>query len=214
MLAVSDTGTGMSPETVAHIFEPFYTTKESGRGTGLGLSTVYGIVKQSGGYIWVYSEKGKGSTFKVYLPRVDEHAEEEVQQKVPFSGQRGTETVLLAEDEEAVRDLVETILSGQGYEVIVARDPQHAEEIAANFPREIQLLLTDVVMPGTSGRELAARIMVSRPGIHVLFMSGYTENVVTSGGMLEQGLAFLQKPFSPGVLVQRIREVLSHSSTT
>jgi PAS domain S-box-containing protein len=213
MLAVSDTGVGMDAATVAHIFEPFFTTKESGRGTGLGLSTVYGIVKQSGGYVWVYSEPQKGSTFKVYLPRVDDLVEQEEPRFVPFGQHRGSEVVLLVEDEEAVRDLVRTILTGQGYEVLVARDPQHAEALASKFPGEIHLLLTDVVMPGTSGRELAARIMGTRPGIHVLYMSGYTENVITSGGMLERGLAFLQKPFSPAVLVQKIREVLSRTPT-
>ncbi len=213
MLAVSDMGVGMDEETIAHIFEPFFTTKEGGRGTGLGLSTVYGIVKQSGGYIWVYSEPGKGSTFKVYLPRVEETAEEPEGKTVPFTEQRGTETILLVEDEEAVRDLVQTILAGHGYEVIVARDPQHAEEVAAKFPGDVHLLLTDVVMPGTSGRELAARIMAKRPAIHVLYMSGYTENVVTSGGLLEEGLAFLQKPFSPAVLIQKVHEVLRHTST-
>lgn len=214
MLAVSDNGVGMDAGTVAHIFEPFYTTKESGRGTGLGLSTVYGIVKQSGGYVWVYSEPGKGSTFKVYLPRVEESVESHEPKSVPFAAQRGSEVVLLVEDEEAVRDLVRTILARQGYEVIVAQDPQHAEVIASKFPGEIHLLLTDVVMPGTSGRELASRIIVARPGIRVLHMSGYTENVVTSGGLLEQGLAFLQKPFAPSALVQKIREVLSHTPTT
>jgi CheY-like chemotaxis protein len=208
MLAVSDTGVGMDAGTVAHIFEPFYTTKESGRGTGLGLSTVYGIVKQSGGYIWVYSEPGNGSTFKVYLPLVEDLVEHEEPKLVPFVEQRGTEVVLLVEDEEAVRDLVHTILTGQGYDVIVALDPRHAEEIAKNYPGEIHMLLTDVVMPVTSGRELAARIMKTRPGIRVLYMSGYTENVITSGGLLERGLAFLQKPFSPAVLVQKVREVL------
>jgi PAS domain S-box-containing protein len=213
MLAVSDTGVGMDAGTVAQIFEPFFTTKESGRGTGLGLSTVYGIVKQSGGYIWVYSELGKGSTFKVYLPLVENVLEHEEPKRVPLSQQRGSEVVLLVEDEEAVRDLVHTILTGQGYEVILARDPRDAEIIASKYPGEIHLLLTDVVMPGASGRELATRIMASRPGIHVLYMSGYTENVVTSGGMLERGLAFLQKPFSPAALVQKIREVLSHTPT-
>jgi PAS domain S-box-containing protein len=213
MLAVSDTGVGMDADTVAHIFEPFFTTKESGRGTGLGLSTVYGIVKQSGGYIWVYSEPEKGSTFKVYLPRAEDLIEPEQPKLVPFGEHRGSEVVLLVEDEEAVRDLVRTILTGQGYEVIVALDPHHAEVIASKFPGKIHLLLTDVVMPGASGRELAARIMAYRPGIHVLYMSGYTENVITSGGMLERGLAFLQKPFSPSTLVQRIREVLSHTPT-
>jgi len=211
MLAVSDTGVGMDTETVAHIFEPFYTTKESGHGTGLGLATVYGIVKQSGGYIWVYSELGKGSTFKVYLPRVEELVAEAPPKQAPLREQRGTETVLLVEDEEAVRELVQTILTGQGFEVIVAREPREAEEIARKFSDEIHLLLTDVVMPGIGGRELASRIMASRPHIRVLYMSGYTENVITSGGMLEEGLAFLQKPFSPAALVQKIREVLNHT---
>jgi CheY-like chemotaxis protein len=212
MLAVSDTGIGMDSETVAHIFEPFYTTKESGRGTGLGLSTVYGIVKQSGGYIWVYSEQGKGSTFKIYLPRVEQDVETEAAKTPSLQEHRGTETILLVEDEEAVRDLVKTILSGRGYHVIVARDPLHAGEIAAKFPGEIHLLLTDVVMPGIGGRELAASVLRSRPNIRVLYMSGYTENVITSGGLLEEGLSFLQKPFSPSVLVQKVREALAPAS--
>ena len=214
MLAVSDSGVGMDAAILPHIFEPFYTTKESGRGTGLGLSTVYGIVKQSGGYIWVYSEVGKGSTFKVYLPRVEDSAEHVESKLQPLAEKKGSEVVLLVEDEEAVRDLIRTILAGQGYEVIVALDPQHAEVIAHKFPREIHLLLTDVVMPGTGGRELAARIMTTRPDIRVLYMSGYTENVITSGGMLERGLAFLQKPFSPSSLIQKIREVLAPSAPT
>lgn len=213
MLAVSDTGIGMDAETVAHIFEPFYTTKESGRGTGLGLSTVYGIVKQSGGYIWVYSEPGKGSTFKVYLPRVEGPLEERAPKRLPLSEERGTGTILLVEDEEAVRELVQNILTGRGYEVMVADSPWQAEEVAAQFPGEIHLLLTDVVMPGQSGRELAAKISTRRPNIRVLYMSGYTENVVTSGGLLEDGLAFLQKPFSPAALLHKIREVLSHTTT-
>jgi PAS domain S-box-containing protein len=210
MLAVSDTGVGMDRQTVAHIFEPFFTTKESGRGTGLGLSTVYGIVKQSGGYIWVYSEPGKGSTFKVYLPRVDEVPEAAAAQTAPRP-QRGTETILVVEDEEAVRELIQTVLTEKGYDVIPSLDPKHAEQIAARFSGDIHLLLTDVVMPGTSGRELAARISARRRDIRVLFMSGYTDNVITSGGMLEEGLAFLQKPFSPAALVQKVREVLSQT---
>ena len=211
MLAVSDTGVGMDRQTVAHIFEPFFTTKESGRGTGLGLSTVYGIVKQSGGYIWVYSEPGKGSTFKVYLPRVDDVSEAASTAQAAPRAQRGTETILVVEDEEAVRELIQTVLMEKGYDVIPSLDPQHAEQIAARFPGEIHLLLTDMVMPGTSGRELAERISARRRDIRVLFMSGYTDNVITSGGMLEEGLAFLQKPFSPGALVQKVREVLSET---
>jgi two-component system cell cycle sensor histidine kinase/response regulator CckA len=210
MLAVSDSGIGMSQETIAHIFEPFYTTKESGSGTGLGLSTVYGIVKQSGGYIWVYSEPGKGSTFKVYLPRVDDLVESTSAPK-PSSAesQHGWETILLVEDEEAVRELIRTVLTGHGYDVIPARDPEHAVQIASSYAHEIHMLLTDVVMPGMSGRELANQVSQRRRGIRVLFMSGYTDNVITTGGMLEKGLAFLQKPFSPHSLVQKVREVLT-----
>jgi two-component system, cell cycle sensor histidine kinase and response regulator CckA len=212
MLAVSDTGVGMDRETVAHIFEPFYTTKESGRGTGLGLSTVYGIVKQSGGYIWVYSEPAKGSTFKVYLPRIEEPAEEMATPQLQLNSQRGSETILLVEDEEAVRDLIQTVLSEQGYDVIPSRDPQHALQIAETFTDEIHLLLTDVVMPGMGGRELATRVSTCRRGIRVLFMSGYTDNVITSGGMLEKGITFLQKPFSPAQLVQKVRDVLTRAA--
>jgi two-component system cell cycle sensor histidine kinase/response regulator CckA len=211
MLAVSDTGIGMDRETVAHIFEPFYTTKESGQGTGLGLSTVYGIVKQSGGYIWVYSEPGKGSTFKVYLPRVDE-PEEQPSTPETQKFQRGNETILLVEDEDAVRDLIETVLTEHGFVVLPARAPEHAEKLAAKFAGEIHLLLTDMVMPLCSGRELAVRITARRPKINVLYMSGYTDNVITSGGMLEKGLAFLQKPFSPATLVQKVQEVLHHTT--
>ena len=211
MLAVSDTGVGMDEQTVAHIFEPFFTTKENGRGTGLGLSTVYGIVKQSGGYIWVYSEPGKGSTFKVYLPRVDELPEDNLVQEPSHRAWAGKETILVVEDEKDVRGLIQTVLREKGYEVIVSEDPQHAEWAAAQFNREIHLLLTDMVMPGISGRELATRISARRRDIRVLYMSGYTDNVITAGGMLEKGLAFLQKPFSPATLVQKVREVLSRT---
>ncbi len=212
MLAVSDSGVGMDRDTVAHIFEPFYTTKESGHGTGLGLSTVYGIVKQSGGYIWVYSEPGKGSTFKVYLPRVEESVDEIVPAQPQLLFQRGSETILLVEDEEAVRELIQTVLTEQGYDVIPSRDPQHALQLAETFAQEIHLLLTDVVMPGMGGRELATRVSARRRGIRVLFMSGYTDNVITSGGMLEKGITFLQKPFSPAQLVQKVRDILTRTT--
>jgi len=208
MLAVSDSGIGMNPETVAHIFEPFYTTKESGQGTGLGLSTVYGIVKQSGGYIWVYSEPGKGTTFKVYLPRVAEQVESKPQAaEIPAAG-RGSETILLVEDEEAVRELASRILSAKGYSVVAAKSVREAEEFAEKHRGEIHLLLTDIIMPGTSGRELARRITRRHPRTRVLYMSGYTDNVLAQGGVLEAGLSFLQKPFTPGALVQKVRDVL------
>ncbi|GAC1627821.1 MAG: hypothetical protein PVS2B2_24850 [Candidatus Acidiferrum sp.] len=212
MLAVSDTGMGMDKETVAHIFEPFYTTKESGRGTGLGLSTVYGIVKQSGGYIWVYSEPGQGSTFKVYLPRVDEVASGESVEKRSKDSRRGTETILLVEDEEGVRELAKTVLSAHGYEVLVAGRPDDAISMLQNHKKKIQLLLTDVIMPSMSGRELARRVAAVRPQIKVLFMSGYTDNVISSGGMLEEGISFLQKPFTPTGLIQKVREVLNQTA--
>ncbi|MGB9464367.1 MAG: ATP-binding protein, partial [Candidatus Acidiferrum sp.] len=208
MLAVSDTGMGMSPETVAHIFEPFYTTKESGQGTGLGLSTVYGIVKQSGGYIWVYSEPGKGTTFKVYLPRVTEKLESKPEVvELPTAG-KGSETILLVEDEEAVRELASRILTAKGYSVVAAKSAKEAEEFSEKHAREIHLLLTDIIMPGTSGRELARRITARHPRTHVLYMSGYTDNVLAEGGVLEAGVSFLQKPFTPAVLAQKVRDVL------
>jgi PAS domain S-box-containing protein len=208
MLAVSDTGIGMDQETQAHIFEPFYTTKGGSRGTGLGLSTVYGIVKQSGGYIWVYSEPGRGTTFKVYLPRVEEPVTKAPAVVEGRVDRKGTETILLVEDEKAVRDLARSILVGQGYSVLVAESAAHAEDLAANSSREIHLLLTDVVMPGVSGRELARRVTARRAKIRVLFMSGYTDNVIAKGGVLEAGVAFLQKPFTPRALTHKVREVL------
>jgi two-component system cell cycle sensor histidine kinase/response regulator CckA len=208
MLAVSDSGTGMTPETIAHIFEPFFTTKGGTKGTGLGLATVYGIVKQSGGYIWVYSEPDKGSTFKVYFPRVDEIAEKESRKKRDTKSERGSETVLLVEDDDAVRDLAETILTTQGYKVICANGPKRAEEIAADRSHEIDMVLTDVIMPTMSGRELARKLMDRNQKLRVLYMSGYTDNVIAQGGVLEEGLAFLQKPFTPRALSQKVREVL------
>jgi PAS domain S-box-containing protein len=208
MLAVSDTGVGMTAETVAHIFEPFYTTKESGRGTGLGLSTVYGIVKQSGGYIWVYSEPGKGTTFKVYLPRVDEQIETPAASRANRDRRKGTETILLVEDDAQVRELTRTALAANGYFIIEAASPQDAERLCLTVGTEIQLLLTDVIMPGMSGHDLAKRLTVCFPRMRVLYMSGYTYNVIAEGGNLESGVAFLQKPFTPSVLADRVREVL------
>jgi len=208
MLAVSDTGMGISRETMAQIFEPFFTTKESGKGTGLGLSTVYGIVKQSGGYIWVYSEPDKGTTFKVYLPRVAGEAESKPSVVEVAGAGRGSETILLVEDEEAVRDLASRILSAKGYAVVAAKSTKEAEQFSETHAGDIHLVLTDMVMPGTSGRELAKRIAARHPRTRILFMSGYTDNVLAQGGVLEAGLSFLQKPFTPGALVQKVREVL------
>src|SRR6266850_1561289 len=207
MLAVSDTGTGMSPETVAHIFEPFYTTKESGRGTGLGLSTVYGIVKQSGGYVWVYSEVGRGTTFKIYLPRVDAPAEDLELPRAPETV-AGTETILLAEDDPMLRPLTKGLLERLGYTVIDAENAATALEAARHHGGPIQLLVADVVMPGASGRELARQLEKTRPRTKVLYVSGYTDDAIVHHGMLEPGLNFLQKPFTPATLARKVREVL------
>jgi PAS domain S-box-containing protein len=212
LLAVTDTGVGMTADTVAHIFEPFYTTKESGRGTGLGLSTVYGIVKQSGGYIWVYSEPGKGTTFKVYLPRVmDAIPCSTATEMPPSTARKGRETILLVEDEPAVRELIQMVLSERGYTVLEALAPEDAERLAGNNGAEIQLLLTDVVMPGMSGRDLAKRLTARHPHLRVLYMSGYTFNVIAQDGTLEEGISFLQKPFTPQLLTEKVREALDRS---
>ncbi len=208
LLAVTDTGVGMTADTAAHIFEPFYTTKESGRGTGLGLSTVYGIVKQSGGYIWVYSELGKGTTFKVYLPRVKDAVQAPAAEMPASTARKGHETILLVEDEPDVRELTQMVLTGCGYRVIEALTPEDAERLAGNNGAEIHLLLTDVVMPGMSGRELAKRLTGRNPNLRVLYMSGYTYNVIAQDGTLEEGISFLQKPFTPQALTQKVRESL------
>jgi PAS domain S-box-containing protein len=209
LLAVTDTGIGMTADTVANIFEPFYTTKESGRGTGLGLSTVYGIVKQSGGYIWVYSEVGKGTSFKVYLPRVEDHLDTPTKVEIPGTAARnGSETILLVEDEPAVRELTHKVLSGCGYKVLEAKNPEDAERLAGSYGSEIHLLLTDVVMPGISGRELAKKLTARHLNLRVLYMSGYTYNVIAEDRTIEEGFSFLQKPFTPQVLTQKVRETL------
>jgi two-component system cell cycle sensor histidine kinase/response regulator CckA len=207
LLAVSDTGCGMDTATRARIFEPFFTTKEAGEGTGLGLATVYGIVKQSGGDIWVYSEPDKGATFKIYLPEAAE-APAEARPSEPPPTVHGVETVLLVEDELAVRRLVRIALEERGYTVLEAEDPDDAVRIAGEHPGEIHLLLTDVVMPGLGGRQVAEQITAVRPQTRVLYMSGYTSDTVVRRGVLTSSAAFLQKPFSPTDLLRKVREVL------
>ena len=207
MLAVSDTGTGMSAETMSHVFEPFFTTKEAGKGTGLGLSTVYGIVKQSGGYVWCYSEPGHGTTFKVYLPRVDEPID-----RLPVRGgvgpRHGSETVLVVEDESELRALTRRVLEKHGYTVLEARTADAASALARDHPGPIHLLLADVVLPGPSGRMLADELLAGHAELKVLFMSGYTEDVIVHRGVLVPNAAFIQKPFSAEGLAAKVREVL------
>lgn len=207
MLAVSDTGIGMDKETQSHLFEPFFTTKELGKGTGLGLSTIYGIVKQSRGSIWVYSELGKGTTFKVYLPRVDLIAAESAPTASAPLGTRGSESVLVVEDSESVRRLVTETLSRNGYTVVAASEGEEALGLLAKLP-SLDLLITDVVLPGMSGPEIAYKITKQRPDTKVLFTSGYTDRGIVESGILESGIPFLQKPFGPESLALKVREVL------
>jgi PAS domain S-box-containing protein len=208
LLALSDTGSGMTPEIMEHLFDPFFTTKEVGKGTGLGLATVYGIVKQNKGFIYVYSELGKGTTFKIYLPKLEGEAvvapEKTDEKKIP----KGTETVLVAEDEGALLNLARAILTRQGYTVLTARTPSEALSLAEEHQGEIHLLLTDVVMPEMNGRELMEKLYAKRPNIKGLFMSGYTANVVAHHGVLDKGVHFIEKPFSPIALGEKVREVL------
>ena len=208
MLAVSDTGTGMSPEVQSRIFEPFFTTKEQGKGTGLGLATVYGIVKQSEGYIWVYSEPGKGTTFKVYLPRVEEAAQRVKKKARAVHAAGGSETILLVEDDESVRSFVRSVLKSRGYKLLEAGGSDEAVRLIEKHFGPIHLLLTDVIMPRMSGPELAARLASLHPEARVLYMSGYTENAIVHQGVLEPGTHSLQKPFVPETLIQKIRVVL------
>ncbi|MGH9676124.1 MAG: ATP-binding protein, partial [Candidatus Acidiferrum sp.] len=212
LLAVTDTGTGMDPETQAHIFEPFFTTKEQGKGTGLGLATVYGVVKQSGGFIWVYSEVGKGTCFKIYLPRVDQLAENAGAQ-LPFAeAPHGSETVLLAEDEQDVREVAREFLESGGYKVLEARNGADAMRLMAEHKGNIDLLVTDMVMPGMTGQELAARLQQQRPGLSVIYMSGYSEHAAAEAAQSDASVRLLTKPFSRGAVLRAVREVLSRAS--
>ena len=208
MLSVSDTGKGMSDEGKAHIFEPFFTTKERGSGTGLGLATTYGIVKQAGGSIEVYSEVGIGTTFKIYLPRIEEEAvkPEKVDQPTGLPG--GTETVLVVEDEDTLRTLCERILGDLGYQVMTARNGAEAIALAQGYGDRIDLLLTDVVMPGMSGRELATQLVLHHPEMQVLFMSGYPDDAIGKHGVLDEGVSFIGKPYTPLALARKVREVI------
>jgi PAS domain S-box-containing protein len=208
LLALSDTGAGMDSETCSHAFEPFFTTKELGRGTGLGLSTVYGIVKQSGGHVWVYSETGKGTTFKVYLPRVYEVAQTAEIDDSPAKSLEGSETILLVEDDDGVRTLATTVLERFGYRVLAAATGVEALEVSRLYNRAIELLVTDVVMPEMGGKEMASRLRQTRPDMGVLYCSGYTENAIVHHGVIDDEVAFLQKPFSPDGLARKVRDVL------
>jgi two-component system cell cycle sensor histidine kinase/response regulator CckA len=206
-LTVRDTGVGMSPETKARIFEPFFTTKERGKGTGLGLATVYGIVKQSEGFIWVESEVGRGTTFDIYLPVVREPVALSVQPAPAMEVTGGTQTILLAEDDGAVRRLARDVLTNQGYTVLAARDGDEALDIARQYRGVIDLLIADVVMPGLSGRDLSERLKLERPDVRVLYISGYTENLMMRAGF-EKGLTLLAKPFLPADLLRKVNEVV------
>ena len=208
MLSVTDNGTGMNVETLAHLFEPFFTTKERGKGTGLGLATVYGVVKQSGGYIWVDSEMGKGSSFKVYLPQIDEPVSAPAPAALPADSFRGEETILLVEDADALRKLAHALLEQNGYHVLAAENGEAALKIAEQNRECIHLLLTDVIMPGMTGRTLADRLIALRTGLKVLYMSGYTDSAIADQGVLEPGTYLLHKPFSEETLIQKVREVL------
>jgi CheY-like chemotaxis protein len=206
MLSVKDSGVGMSRETLSRVFEPFFTTKDKSKGTGLGLSTVYGIVKQSGGYIFVESEPGRGADFTIYLPWIEHSVEVRKQAKSAARRSHGDETVLLVEDEESVRELVRETLESKGYRLLLAENGMDGVKCSAAFAEKIDLLITDVVMPGMGGRELANRLLAQRPGIKVLFLSGYTGDQLLNEE--ESKKCFLQKPFTLQALSGKVREVL------
>jgi PAS domain S-box-containing protein len=209
LLSASDNGLGMSKEVQEHIFEPFFTTKEKHRGTGLGMATVFGIVKQNDGHIWIYSEEGMGATFKIYLPQTDEAAAAPEGDAVHAAGpQTGSETILIVEDEPSLRELARTILHDLGYTVITAESGDQALGIACELTGPLHLLLTDVIMPGMSGTALAKELNAKFPRLKVLYMSGYTDNAIVHYGILEPGIEFIQKPFSPASLTWKIRRIL------
>ena len=208
MLSVSDTGVGMAPEVKERIFEPFFTKKGPGEGTGLGLATVYGIVKQGRGHIWVYSELGRGTTFKIYLPRVEGPVDVRKEPRPRGEIPSGSETVLVVEDDDLVRDLAVRILEGRGYKVLEAAGAEEALRVWETYGEPVHLVLTDVVMPRMSGKELVEMLRKGRPGLKALYMSGYTDNAVLRHGILEEGIEFIQKPFSVDGLARKVREVL------
>jgi CheY-like chemotaxis protein len=209
MLAISDTGCGMNDDVKAHLFEPFFTTKQKGRGTGLGLATTYGAVKQSGGSIEVYSEQGKGTTFKIYLPALDEPAQQlDLEKPTSSSIPKGEETILLVEDEKIVRELAVKMLRRMNYNILCAASGVEAIKIAQQYEDVISLLITDVVMPGMNGRELARQLQQMRPTIKILFTSGYTENAIAHHGIIDKNLNFIGKPYSSRELGQKIRSLL------
>jgi len=212
MLSVSDNGSGMTPEVRRHVFEPFFTTKEVGQGTGLGLATVYGIVRQSGGHIWLYSEPGIGTTFKIFFPRVDD-PKDRGSSELPQKMGRGEETILVVEDDRGLRALAQEVLSSVGYRVLTAEDGNDALRASERYAGPIHLLLTDVVMPRMGGKEIASLLTRLRPEMKVLFMSGYTGNALAQQGTLDPTVGFIQKPWTPEGLCEKIRAVLTAPSS-
>jgi CheY-like chemotaxis protein len=210
LLTVSDTGAGMTQEVRENIFEPFFTTKEVGKGTGLGLSTVYGIVKQNDGFIYVASEPGKGTTFKIYLPRFEAETAQVPSEEAAGMRPAGTETILLVEDDESILDLGNMILENLGYTVLAARTPSDAINLAEEHPGDVHLLITDVVLPEMNGRELAEKLSTIRPDLKCLYMSGYTADVIAHRSILDEGVNFIQKPFRSDDLAAKVRQVLDH----
>ena len=212
LLSVSDSGSGMSKEVQERIFEPFFTTKETGKGTGLGLSTVFGIVKQSGGFISLYSELEHGSIFKIYLPRIEEKVEKEESLPNDSAYMTGSESILLLEDNDFVREFVMETLQNAGYAVFDAAYPEKAFHLFQVNKDKVSMLITDVVLPRMSGLDVARHIQAEAPGLSVLYISGYTENSIVNKGVLEEGLHFLQKPFTPDLLLKKIRDILDGRS--